>query len=341
MSDKKFQIFVSSTYEDLKDERAAVVKTILEMGHFPVGMEMFSAGDEEQWRCIQRHIESSDYYIVIVAHRYGTTLNGISYTEREYDFAVSKGIPVLGLVLQGGVKWNPEMMETDAGARKSLDGFRAKVCTRMVDYWTDTNDLAKCAAVSLGKAFQNWSRSGWVPASQAVQPETANQLAALIKENAELKRAAEANPQQLCTLETINAELYFSTPNVTASSVLQLKIRLRIHVTGPPVIFKKGRIHAVVRGPFGKEVHFAGLNRRVIEGDADSNGDEITVKGECTIDFDEAVSSAGLGSDRVPAALRTALLLPGRSSCTDEVFLKCIPQGGLRSRLPRWNFGLH
>jgi hypothetical protein len=45
----KYQIFVSSTYEDLKDERNEIIKACLNMGHIPVGMEMFNAADEEQW----------------------------------------------------------------------------------------------------------------------------------------------------------------------------------------------------------------------------------------------------------------------------------------------------
>jgi hypothetical protein len=42
----KYQIFISSTFEDLKQERDIAIKAILEMGHIPVGMEIFSAGDE-------------------------------------------------------------------------------------------------------------------------------------------------------------------------------------------------------------------------------------------------------------------------------------------------------
>ena len=42
----KYQIFVSSTYEDLKDERNEVIKACLNMGHIPVGMEMFNAAAE-------------------------------------------------------------------------------------------------------------------------------------------------------------------------------------------------------------------------------------------------------------------------------------------------------
>jgi hypothetical protein len=92
----KYQIFVSSTYEDLKEERDTVIKAILETGNIPVGMEMFSAGDEQQWELIKRQIEDCDYYVVILAHRYGSMDGIISYTEKEYDFAVEKKIPVLG-----------------------------------------------------------------------------------------------------------------------------------------------------------------------------------------------------------------------------------------------------
>src|SRR5271170_2865284 len=95
----KYQIFVSSTYNDLKEERDIVNKSILEMGNIPVGMEMFSAGDEQQWEIIKRAIDDCDYYVLILAHRYGSTVSGISYTEKEYDYAVSQKIPVLAFII--------------------------------------------------------------------------------------------------------------------------------------------------------------------------------------------------------------------------------------------------
>ena len=71
MDDKKFQIFISSTYEDLIEERRAVQDAILSMYHFPVGMELFGATSDDQWKVIQDTIDSSDYYVLIIAHRYG------------------------------------------------------------------------------------------------------------------------------------------------------------------------------------------------------------------------------------------------------------------------------
>ena len=83
--EKKFQIFISSTYEDLKEERAKLVATILKDYHFPIGMEMFSADNVEQWEQIRRTIDSSDYYVLVIKRRYGSmTKDGISYTEKEY-----------------------------------------------------------------------------------------------------------------------------------------------------------------------------------------------------------------------------------------------------------------
>ena len=98
--EKKYQIFISSTYTDLVEERKKVRDTILSMLHFPVGMEIFGAADEEQWEIIKDTIDSSDYYVLLVAHRYGSIIEngpdaGISYTEKEYRYAKEKGIPIL------------------------------------------------------------------------------------------------------------------------------------------------------------------------------------------------------------------------------------------------------
>jgi len=99
MDEKKYQIFISSTYEDLKEEREVAIKTILSLYHIPIGMEMFNAGDSEQWTVISQTIETSDYYVVIIGERYGsTTDSGVSYTEKEYDYAISKGIPVFAFI---------------------------------------------------------------------------------------------------------------------------------------------------------------------------------------------------------------------------------------------------
>lgn len=63
---KKLQVFVSSTYEDLKEERQAAVEAILSAGHIPAGMELFAAGDQSQMAVIRRWIDESDVFLLIL-----------------------------------------------------------------------------------------------------------------------------------------------------------------------------------------------------------------------------------------------------------------------------------
>ena len=72
---RRLQIFVSSTYNDLKVERQAAIEAILSAGHIPAGMELFTSGDESQMKVIEQWIDESDIYLLILGGRYGAALN--------------------------------------------------------------------------------------------------------------------------------------------------------------------------------------------------------------------------------------------------------------------------
>ncbi|MCO7274676.1 MULTISPECIES: DUF4062 domain-containing protein [Cellulosimicrobium] len=187
MSEKKYQIFVSSTFEDLKEERDVVIKAILEMGHIPVGMEMFSAADEEQWKIIERHIEESDYYCVIVAHRYGSIVEGVSFTRKEYEYAVSCGVPVLGFVIDDSAEWPPAKIDRKNPEVKLLGEFKDLVRSKPVSFWKSADDLYGRVSISLSKAFTANPREGWSRGAASMSPETADELTRLSAENARLR----------------------------------------------------------------------------------------------------------------------------------------------------------
>ncbi len=98
---KKIQIFISSTYTDLIEERQAAVSAILKAGHIPAGMELFTAGDESQMETIKRWIDESDIFMLILGGRYGSVepTTSLSYTELEYDYAVTSGKPFFAVVI--------------------------------------------------------------------------------------------------------------------------------------------------------------------------------------------------------------------------------------------------
>src|SRR5215471_10666556 len=99
MIERRYQVFVSSTYADLQDERQEVMQALLELDCIPAGMELFPAANEDQWTLIKKVIDDCDYYIVIGAGRYGSIgPSGQSYTEMEYRYALEQGKPVIGFL---------------------------------------------------------------------------------------------------------------------------------------------------------------------------------------------------------------------------------------------------
>lgn len=166
-AERRFQVFISSTYTDLIDERQAAMRAILELGHFPAGMEQFSAGDSDAWSLIERVINESDFYMLIVGGRYGSTdIRGISFTEREYNYAVSLGKPVIPMLHK-----DPSLLprkRTDANdiAWEKLTLFCHRIREQHTcSFWENASELRACSMAGLLAATQRASRGGWVRAN--------------------------------------------------------------------------------------------------------------------------------------------------------------------------------
>ena len=99
---------------------------------------------------------------MIVAHRYGSLERDISYTEKEYDYAAAKNLPVLGFVLDDGARWPKRSTDTDPTIVAKLDSFKAKVKSKMVSIWSSIDDLYAKTAVALSKGFTAYERPGYV-----------------------------------------------------------------------------------------------------------------------------------------------------------------------------------
>jgi hypothetical protein len=195
----KYQIFISSTYEDLRPQRDHVLKAVLEMGHIPVGMEMFSAADEEQWQIIARHIEESDYYVVLIAHRYGSADGtGLSFTRKEYEYALRIGVPALGFILDPTASWPADMVDTGEDAKR-LEDFKTLVLQKPVGFWNSADDLHAKTSIALMKAFTATPRPGWIPASAGIAPGMTQELSRLSAENSILRLELEQSRQESST----------------------------------------------------------------------------------------------------------------------------------------------
>ena len=98
------------------------------MKAFPTGMELFPSANDEQWAFIEREIESSDYYIVITAGKYGSLAeDGRSFTEKEYDHAIGSTKYVMSFLRRDLSRLEGRRLEQEQSRREKLEAFHEKV----------------------------------------------------------------------------------------------------------------------------------------------------------------------------------------------------------------------
>ena len=102
---------------------------------------------------------TADYYVVVIGGRYGSLLaDGVSFTEKEYNYAVEQNIPVLAFL---------QKPQPDCGEGSESRGKLAKFCQRVernrnVELWSTRHELRAAVAESLANACKNIWRPGWV-----------------------------------------------------------------------------------------------------------------------------------------------------------------------------------
>lgn len=190
--DKRYQIFISSTFEDLKEERKIIIDHLLNEKYIPAGMEMFCASPDEQFEVIKKIIDNCDYYILVLGGRYGSInpFTGISYTEQEYDYAISKEIPVLAFLHR--TPYDLPFDKRDDDKREYFDKFRNKVQSgRVCRYWETQYDLVSSVANSINNIVISKPGVGWVRGSvnkDKIIFELENQISLLNDEIEEVQR---------------------------------------------------------------------------------------------------------------------------------------------------------
>lgn len=186
---KRYQVFISSTFADLEEERQKVFKTLMTMDCFPAGMESFPANDNEQLEFIKTIIKDCDYYVLIIGGRYGSlTSEGISYTEAEYHYAKELKIPVIAFIHKEPDNLPVNKSDKDPDLLKKLDDFKAEVSNnRVVKFWTTPEELSANVAISVLSAIKLQPAVGWVRANQLSSPELLSEVHTLRNENDALK----------------------------------------------------------------------------------------------------------------------------------------------------------
>lgn len=224
---KRYQIFVSSTFDDLQEERRQVWQTLIKFNYIVVGMETFPATTDEQFLYIQKQIETSDYYVLIIGGRYGSMADDkISFTEREFDFAAQSKVPALVFPIEDPTAVPVKKTDNNSKKAKKLVTFRERAMrSRTVHKWSNGDNLCLGIIQSLQNATETSARPGWIRGNIASTEE-------LLSENRELR----LENQKLKYVVTKSSAAQISAPKVDLSAELDVEFTV---ISGEP---KNGKI---------------------------------------------------------------------------------------------------
>lgn len=185
---KRYQVFVSSTYLDLSEERLEVIKALLELDSIPCGMEYFPAASEDSWTYIASLIDQCDYYVVIVGGKYGSlTSEGISFTQKEFLYAQSKCVPCIAFIHSDPDDLPAKKTEQTEEKRRKLNDFISLLRKNLCKNWSSTHELGAVVSRSITQLMKRHPRTGWIPANQASDPKVIEEILVLTKKNTELE----------------------------------------------------------------------------------------------------------------------------------------------------------
>jgi len=194
--EKRFQVFVSSTFKDLEAERQEVMHALLELDCMPAGMELFSAVNETQWNLIKKVIDDCDYYVLILAGRYGSiSPEGLSYTEMEYRYALSINKPTIAFIHRDPGKIIADKTEITEEGKTKLGQFRTSVERKLCKHWDSPQELGSVVSRSLIQLIRSSPAVGWVRANELADRDATMELL-------QLRRRVEELQTELAKLRT-------------------------------------------------------------------------------------------------------------------------------------------
>ena len=181
------RVFLCSTYEDLVDERKAVLASLGELKLAHELMEYFGARPSPAIEACLAEVAKCSVLILVVGHRYGSKVRGqnVSFTEAEYREGVRLNKPCLVYMRHDDVAVLPRFFESDPEKLAALSAFRKVLNERhTVARFRAPDDLAEAVRSNIRET---------VRAVETQARNASNGDEAFLAELQELARSALAN----------------------------------------------------------------------------------------------------------------------------------------------------
>ena len=125
-------VMISSTYEELKQHRAAVSRALLGHDMFPLDMANDASLPQDLISASLAKVDKADAYIGLISYRYGQIVgdpernrDGLSLTELEFRHAVRKNIPRCMFIMSEDVAMPRSVWIQEAATANKLAAFIA------------------------------------------------------------------------------------------------------------------------------------------------------------------------------------------------------------------------
>jgi hypothetical protein len=159
---------------------ASLTRAVAQLGQVPVDLVGAGVLGFEPWETVVRFLELCDYLTIAVGVADDLRDEDVGPTERAFDLAVERNIPVLTLFHRD---WTSpgERNSTNSTLLSKLNENPFGMSARY-----DTVDAELAGAV--GRLLSTFTRPGYISAAQLPSENVAEQLALLMRENHDLKR---------------------------------------------------------------------------------------------------------------------------------------------------------
>jgi len=198
----RYQVAIVSVGAELGDERAELVKTVVEMGHLPVDLTAAGLLDRELGT-LRRHVDRSDYLVILLALRPDTSDVSVERVKLACDLAVEHSVPLLCLIV-AGAEGQPSVTKDALGL---LEKLRASPVCVVEDVEGDTASSVD----ALIRLIDTFRRPGWVSTKALPDSSVTTELARLTRENAELRKQLptlrEREEEEVTQLEALTSSL--------------------------------------------------------------------------------------------------------------------------------------
>lgn len=152
---RPLRVFVSSTMRDLRNERAAVVRRLRELGFEPVNAEGLLPSSSDSWTQLAAELADSDLFVLLLGESYGWIPERgpkaeLDQSVTELELRHAQALDLRVFVFEQNLPSDAPSQTKDARRRNA---FRAEVAAWDGGYFKATFDLDTDLAAKVGEAL--------------------------------------------------------------------------------------------------------------------------------------------------------------------------------------------